>query len=274
MHVVVILSGIADPKRPLGRPGSGDWHDWVGAPATPFKLSPFDESALEVALKLRDKDAAVKITALITDGASDIALMRTVAAYRLDQVAGLCPPAQQRGNPCWYREHVANAIRGSDATVDLWLMGREHGDLDDGVMAPYLAESWGLAFIGLALSVQCDDAGHWMTQRIVGDKLEAIRLPGPILASISNDRGNRLRHPLMKNVMQAKQQKFLMHSFVANPVLVDLATAVIMTVQPIDASRRNDMPCQQLGGTVEEQALALAHYLRQSRPARSLHVDP
>ncbi len=97
MHIAVMIAGIADPKRPLARPASGDWADLIDAPTTPFKLSPFDEAALETALKFRDRDPATVITALVTDGSGDLALMRSVAAYRIDRGRGLRPPAEPRG---------------------------------------------------------------------------------------------------------------------------------------------------------------------------------
>ncbi len=279
MHVVVILSGVADPRRPLIRPPSDNWCDIVGTPTTPFKLSPFDEAALEVALKLRDKNPEVLVTTLLTDGASDIALVRTVAAYQPDHMHGLCPPAEHRGNPCWYQQHVLDVLASASAQaaetekgrVDLWLMGREHGDLDDGAMAPYLAESWDVPFIGLALSVARSHDNAWVINRAISDRLETIRISGPLLASISNDRGNRLRHPLMKNVMLAKQKKILTSP--ASIAADKIPSLAIAAMQPLDASRKGETPCRKLEGTVQEQVQALVQYLQGMRPSGSPHAE-
>lgn len=270
MHVAVLLSGVADPRRPLARPATGQWLDVIATPTTPFKLSPFDEAALEVALKLRDRDPAVRVSALVTDSAHDLALMRSVASYRPDLVAGIPVPADRRGNPGWMAEAIPIALSGvAFPAVDLWLMGREHGDLDDGVVPAFLAERWGLPFVGLALSVQ--SAGpNWQCDRIFGNRVQTIRVPGPLVASVTNDRGNRLRHPLMKNVMLAKQQKIDMLSAADAPAQsAGRSTTAIpvirIALEPLASGRRTDTPCRMLSGTIDEQAQALADYVRDGR---------
>jgi len=276
VHVAVLLCGVADPRRPLARPATGKWLDLVAAPTTPFKLSPFDEAALEVALKLRDRDPTVRVTVLVTDGAGDVALMRSVASFRPDFVAGVPTPADRRADPGWLSRAIPAALNGIAAPpVDLWLMGREQGDLDDGVAPAFIAERWGLPFVGLALSVQ--RAGHaWQCDRIFGNQVQTIRVQGPLVASVTNDRGNRLRHPLMKNVALARQQKIdmvrpgeaAMRSAPGSPVAGRISRPAL---EPLDAGRRTDTPCRMLEGSIEEQARALADYLRASpaTPAQS-----
>ena len=259
MHVAVLIAGIADPKRPMVRPASNNWADIIGAPTTPFRLSPFDEAALEIALKFRDRNPDTVITALVTDGSSDLALMRSVAAYRLDRVIGLCPPPEHRGNPAWIARHAPKALQQSNEPVELILIGREHGDLDDGMTAAYLAECWKWPFVGLALYAQRTDEGQLLFERISTDKDESILLPAPACASISNDKNNRLRHPLMKNVMMAKQQKFpAITPHESDPE----AGAVISYCEPAGTSTRGDTSCQILKGSISEQAHILASHLK------------
>ena len=276
MHVAVLLCGVADPRRPLARPATGRWLDLVAAPTTPFKLSPFDEAALEVALKLRDRDPSVRVTALVTDGAGDVALMRAVASFRPDVVAGIPTPADRRADTDWLSHAIPAALSGIAApSVDLWLMGREQGDLDDGVAPAFIAERWGLPFVGRALAVQ--RAGHaWQCDRIVGNQVQTVRAPGPLVASVTNDRGNRLRHPLMKNVALARQQKIdmlrpgdaAMCTASGNPVAGRISRVAL---EPLESGRRTDSPCRMLEGGLAEQARALADYLRASpvTPAQS-----
>ena len=276
MHVAVLLCGVADPRRPLARPATGKWLDLVAAPTTPFKLSPFDEAALEVALKLRDRDPSVRVTALVTDGAGDVALMRTVASFRPDFVAGISTPADRRADPDWLSHAIPAALDSVAApSADLWLMGREQGDLDDGVAPAFIAERWGLPFIGLALAVE--RAGHaWQCDRIFGNQVQTVRAPGPLVASVTNDRGNRLRHPLMKNVALARQQKIdmltpgdaAMRATSGGPVAGRISRAAL---EPLESGRRTDAPCRMLEGSIPEQAQALADYLRASpaTPAQS-----
>jgi electron transfer flavoprotein beta subunit len=268
MHIAVLLAGVADPRKPLPAPASGDWRDLLDAAAVSYKLSPFDEAALEIALKLRDENAAARVTALVTDGSRDVALMRAVAALRPDRVLGLPVPAPQRGNPAWLARHAAELLWGAEALPDLILVGREHGDLDDGMFAPYLAEAWSLPFAGLALRARADDEGGWTFLRSAASHDESLHLPAPALASISNDKSNRLRHPLMKNVLLAKQQRYeLAHPDTAEPP----ARTVLRQAAPVQAAPRGAHACRMLEGSPAEQARALAAYLESLRP--DAHAD-
>ncbi|HEY9280930.1 MAG TPA: hypothetical protein VIP51_12725 [Eoetvoesiella sp.] len=259
MHVTVLIAGIADPKRPLEKPASGNWADLASTPTTPFKLSPFDEAALEIALKLRDKNPATFISALITDGACDIALMRAVASYRLDQVVGLCVPATERGNPAWLAAHALSAVQVPDKPIDLILIGREHGDLDDGMAPAYLAESWGWPFVSLAQHAGEGENGTLIFERTGTRQDESISLLAPACASISNNKNNRLRHPLMKNVMLAKQQKF---QAITPEASIKKPGITIVRAAPPETSARGETPCRMLEGTVNEQARELASFLK------------
>ena len=93
---------------------------------------------------------------------------------------------------------------GDEGGFDLILIGREFGDHDVGVIAACLAAELDRPFFALVQAVRWD-----------GDRLELLREQGVVeetvgveeqlVASVTNDRRNRLRHPLMKNVMEAKR---------------------------------------------------------------------
>jgi len=259
MRVAVLLAGVADPKKRLPSPASGDWRDLPGDASVSYKLSPFDEAALEIGLKLRDQGAASQVTALVTDGAGDLALMRAVAALKPDRVLGLRPPAAQRGNPAWLAQHAAPLLREGDAWPGLILIGREHGDLDDGMTPAYLAEAWRLPYVGLALQAQARADGGWTLLRSGARQDESLHVPAPMLASISNDKGNRLRYPLMKNVAMAKQMKF---DQAAPDAALPAALAKLAQAAPVEAIQRGPQACRMFTGPVAEQAAALAAYLR------------
>lgn len=258
MHVVVLIAGIADPRQNLVKSASGEWLDLLDAPTTPLKLSPFDEAALENALQLRDRNIATTVSAIITDGAVDDTLMRQVAAYRLDNVTGLACPSGLRGEPGWLAENIHKLLQADDNPADLILIGREHGDLDGGMMPAFIAEYCGFPFVGLATRIQDIEHAHWCIERVANNTDELLKVPMPAFVSINNDKSNRLRHPLMKNVMLAKRQKI--------PVIKsDRAEGVvsinICKMDPVDASARGNEPCQIFEGSPEQQADQLISHL-------------
>lgn len=266
MHVLILLAGVADPRKPLERPSSGDWKDILATPTTPFKLSPFDEAALELGLKLRDSNPKARLTALVTHGARDVALMRAVASHRLDRVVGLPAPPDMRSDPQWLTEHALGLVRSEDLPVDLILIGREHGDLDDGMTPAFLASKWQLPFVGLAQAVHPDGDHAWMAERVGKTATETYRLARPAMISVTNAKSNRLRHPLMKNVLQAKQQKFdiLEPGHAPGSVRADTVTA-----QPPAAVARGSGPCEILQGSIGDRARKLAELLMESAKGES-----
>lgn len=256
MHVLVVLAGVADPRKPLPSPASGDWRDAMAGAAVSFRLSPFDEAALEAALKLRHAGVATRITAVVTDGANDIALMRAVAALKPDEVCGAPGLEPLRWDPVARARALARTLAPfSDA--GLVLIGREHGDADDGSLPGILADAMGHAFVGLALSVAGTDGGI-VVERLAGEATASTRLALPAVVSMTNDKSNRLRHPLLKNVMQAKQQKFDMLESAPPADLRVQATRV----QPAASRRAAAEPCRMLQGALPEQARQLAEFLQ------------
>lgn len=202
MNVLVLLAGVVDPKWPLAVAGGVEVR--AVSPDGGLRLGPFDESALEIALKLRDRHPDTRVDVLVCGGPEHDALARQAAAFRPTRLCRLdLSPAQR-----WSARRVAAAlitvIDAPGAAPDLVLIGREFGDSDDGMLPPFLAEAWGWRFVGMVQSVARDE-DLLVLRRERGDVDEAIHLPAPVLASVTNDRSNRLRHPLMKNLAAAKQ---------------------------------------------------------------------
>jgi electron transfer flavoprotein beta subunit len=247
MHLLVLLSGIVDPKWPLPA-------EPAAAAALPRKLSPFDESALECALKLRDADPSVRISATVVAPRVEESVLRAVASHRLDHVAGLEIAETLMWDARAFSALLAEIV-ARETGADLVLLGREFGDGDDGVLAPCLAEALQWPFVGLAQEVVRIEGG-WELLRERGELEERIRLPGPLLASVTNDRRNRLRHPLMKNVAAAKKQVFEITP-------ADAATsAVHLQMLRERPAVRSGEPCRIIRGSIDEQAAELVALLR------------
>lgn len=205
VKVDVLISGITDPKWPLQErdlegPGA------IG-PAISRILSPFDEAAIECALKLRDANKATQVRLTVACSAEDLGLMRTVASFRPDQLRGLVIPQEFFWDAQALSQLLGQAIGGGDAAADIVLIGREFGDCDDGAVPPCLAEALGYPFAGLVQEVRIGVDGKFLV-RERGNVRESLRFRNqPVVASVTNAKSNRLRYPLMKNVMAAKRER-------------------------------------------------------------------
>jgi electron transfer flavoprotein beta subunit len=251
MDIAVLISGVADAKWPLPRELSVASLQTHAAHYA--ALSPFDEAALELALALRDADPAVRITALV---AADEALARRVAGWRPDTIHRLDLDAIPRWDSGATAAALSQAVRELAPAASLVLAGREFGDFDDGSVPAGLARGIDAPYIPLVLSLARGEHGWWALRQAAGG-LERVELPTNALLSATNDPGNRLRHPLMKNVMMSKK--------IALPVWraqapVQPAALRLEGVHPATAPARR-AACEWLEGSPEQKARALAKTL-------------
>ena len=258
MNIVVFLAGIADPKWPLQPMTVADNGQAITSGDTKSILSPFDEAALEIALKIRDADSGARICIVVPGNSDGDNLIRTVAGFRPDQLFRISPTTLHMWDASLFGIELASAAADALAEADLILMGREFGDFDNGTLAPCMAEQMQRQFFGLI-----QDA------RVTDSKLQLMREKGPfeewitpassVFASVTNDRRNRLRHPLMKNVMAAKRMVFPAITPTNSGVAGQISLASVMAEEPSDRTRT----CRILTGSLESQARELAEFLKQ-----------
>lgn len=246
MKTLVLLAGIADPKWPLPRELGVD--ALLRHQAEHAVLGPFDEAALELALKLRDADPGVALTAIVMGSE---ALARKVAGFRLHTLLRLDAAAL----PIWSAAELAAALLPLIETpFDLLLVGREFGDCDDGSLPVQLAQRLGIAHVSLALSMAHGEAGLSIVRQ-GAEAPQRLEAATPLLASVTNDSHNRLRQPLLKNVMAARKMVFRS--------VAPEAPASRITLDAVEAATApvREAACRFIGGTVDQQADELAGIL-------------
>lgn len=258
MNVLVLLAGVVDPKHPL--PSQIDADSLLKARASRPLLSPFDEAALEIALKLRDADPTTEISAIVIAASESDPLLRTVAGFRLASTAGVAATCLPAWDAAAAARAIARALRTHAPEPQLVLIGREFGDGDDGSLPAALAAALAMPYASLSLSIDVESS-HARLLRQSGNGLERCRLPLPLVASITNDPQNRLRHPLLKNVMAAKKMQFSFINILPETPTLRIASS-IAAATPERTSR-----CEFLGGEPAAQAAALAKLLQKAASA-------
>ncbi len=249
IRICVVLAGILDPKWPLPAFGAD------GAPSPHNErlvLSPFDEAALELALKLRDASPSETAISVLILNTSE-KLGRAVAAYNIADITCLEIDSARRWDLNATAEGLATAIdeRGG---ADLILIGREAGDCDGGVFPTLIAAHLGAQLFSLAQYAR-REGGRVSLMREVGDCEEWASLEQPLVASITNDRRNRLRKPLMKNV-QAARSASIGRAALSLPDSQGRFLSLAAR-----ASERRKIACRKLAGAPDEQAAQLARFL-------------
>lgn len=248
MNIVVLIAGVLDPKWPIALSGGGLPVQQVDR----VIMSPFDEAALEIALRIRDALPATAIRVIVSGGEAGARLARAVAAFNIAEVATM-----QLEKP-WDQGSVASGLMQVCGQADLVLLGREFGDCDDGLVPPLLAGLLGADFFGRTQIVEAKDEVRLM--RETGSFEEWLGVAGRLVASVTNDRRNRLRKPLMKNVMLARQASIGL----AEVRDTGLSGLEIEEVAEL-AGTRATIACAMIEGSPEEQARTLASLLLTAR---------
>ena len=257
MKILVLLAGVADIRFPL-HPISLSSEALIQEQGSLRRLlSPFDEAALEVALKLRDARPETQIDVLLLDGCNSENLLRSVAAFCPDSLQCLQLQPCQLWDARQTATQIAELIKRDYLAHDLVLLGRELGDLDEGSIAVLLARRLGRPQLAMAQFGQWQDGQLWL-MREHGTGEEWLLVDQPLLASVTNDRRNKLRHPLMKNVMLAKRRAFT-HITASAPARAGLSLSQLETAPLIARGGQ----CRLLGGDVAEQAKALIGWLKE-----------
>lgn len=246
MKIVVLVAGVHDPKWPISPEAA------VNDAAEHRIMSPFDEAALEMALRVRDADPATSIVVRISGGEAASKIARAVLALNISDVS-TCAIDRP-----WDQSAMARALTPLCAGADLVLLGREFGDFDDGLVPATLAGLLGVPFFGRAQTIAT--AGGVSLMRESGSDAERVIVADQLVASVTNDRRTRLRKPLMKNVMQARQAEFGQIDGANKPS----AGISIEQVRPASGTR-SGVSCTMLTGPVEQQAQALADLLLEAR---------
>ena len=264
MNIIVCVKQVIDPEAP---PASfkvdAGTNQMLPAPGVSPVISPFDENAVEAALRIKDARGG-KIT-IISLGFN---LLREVVKKPLSMGADelmLLEDEAFAGGDSW---STANALARANRQVgdyDLILCGRQASDWDAGQVGPGIAEILGVPSVTVAKKIEAND-GKGRVERVTDDGYEIIEVPLPALITVSNELGEA-RYPTIKGIMAAKR---------IEPVVWKLADIDLDAGQAGAAGRRvrlrklfqpvHEAKCEVVGGeSPEESGVNLALKLREAR---------
>ena len=261
MNIIVCCKQVIDPEAP---PASFKADEFTNKMVTPIGtrsvINPFDEQAIEAALRIKDVQGA-KITTI----SLGINLLREVVkkplAMGTDAVVLLEDEAFVDGDSWSIAYALAMAIE-KIGKFDLIFCGRQASDWDSGQVGSIIAEILGLPSVTVAKKVDIiEDKAR--VERVTGDGFEVIEVSLPALITVSNELGEA-RYPSMKRIMASRN---------IEPIVWTPADLGIEPSQIGAAGRRIKMQklfqpvrggtCEIIEGeTVEEAAVNLALKLR------------
>jgi electron transfer flavoprotein beta subunit len=260
--MIVCCKQVIDPEAP---PASfkvdTSTNKVVPPPGVPPVISPFDEQAIEAALRVKDAQGG-KITAI----SLGIGLLRDVVKKPLsmgaDELVLLEDEAFDGGDGWSTANALAMAIK-KIGEYDIIFCGRQAADWDSGQVGSAIAEILGLPSVTLAKKIDITD-GKARVERVTADGYQVIEVSLPALITVSNELGEA-RYPTIKGIMAAKKVEPIVWNpadIGVDPSQVGAAgrrTKLLKLFQPV-----REGTCEIIeGDSVEEAAVSLALKLRE-----------
>ena len=260
MNIIVTVKQVPDPEAPAGafRIGPGD--KVVVSPTVNSVLSPYDESALEAALQLRDTHGG-KISLVCLGSEPDDSFLHEAMATGADDAFLVVDDMFRDGDGFATAYALARAIN-KIGDYDLILCGRQASDTDAGVVGSAIAEYLGLPSATVIRKVEL--AGDKIkAERVIEDGVEVLETPLPVLLTTTSELYT-MRYASIPDIMAASEKPVAIWS--ASDIgataaeLGDVANRSAVLKQFIPASQTK---CEVIGGNnVEEAAGNLAQALR------------
>jgi electron transfer flavoprotein beta subunit len=204
--IVVCVKIIPDPEMPFSifkvdkenkRP--------IPPSGTPPVISPFDENALEAALRIKDRHES-KVTVLSLGKAIPRAILQKALAMGTDEAIVIEDPEFESLDPFSTADALASAIK-KIGRYDLVFAGRQAGDWDAGIVWAGMAELLNLPSITIAFKAEIDH-GKVIAERCVSDGIEVLESEMPALITFSSEVGES-RYVSLQALMKAKKQKII-----------------------------------------------------------------
>ncbi|MFH0942407.1 MAG: electron transfer flavoprotein subunit beta/FixA family protein, partial [Chloroflexota bacterium] len=229
----------------------------------PPVISPFDENAVEAALKIKDTMGG-KITVL----SLGVNLLRDVVKKPLSMGADeliLLEDEAFVGSDSWSTAYALAMAIKKIGPFDIIFCGRQAADWDSGQVGSGIAEILGLPSVTLAQKVTVAD-GKAKVERVTADGYEVVEVSLPALITVSNELGEA-RYPTIKGIMGAKRKEPVVWKpadIGVDPSQVGAAgrrTRLLKLFQPVREGKCEIIEAE----TLEEAAIKLALKLREAK---------
>ncbi len=255
-QIIVCAKQIPDPEAPFSDVRVDVEKMQVSVDA-PDVISPYDENALEAAIRIKEELGGTITVLSMGRKVSDTVLRKTIAAGA-DSLVLLEDPLFEGLNSSSTAHVLACAIKKIGAW-DLVLTGRQAGDWDSGQVGLILGEMLDVPCVSLARSVKIDD-GKLLVEKSVPVGYEVVEAPLPALVTVSNEVGE-LRYVARSKMLGLLRRPMSIPKWNSKDLGCDVARLrklqLMELVPPADMGRQ----CSLIEGSVEEQACRLASVL-------------
>lgn len=263
MRIAVCIKQVIDPEIPISqfkidaekKVQKKEGHNLV--------ISSFDENALEVAMKLREKTSG-HVTAITLGEASAVEVLKKALALGANEAVLISDAVLNSASSQIRAAALAKGVQKA-GTFDMVLCGCESGDWGNRIMGSIIAEI--LKFPFLAYAVEIDKAGEKLRIKRAGENgFEIWEAAPPIVLSILSHETNVPRFAKLKDIMAAAKKsipKWSVADIGLEPASFDPSFDPVEIEELKKESR--DSRCEILEGEPEEQVAVLIAKLRERK---------
>jgi electron transfer flavoprotein beta subunit len=200
MNIYVCIKQVPDTETKIKLSSDQNSIDTAGIK---WIMSPYDELAVEEALRLKEKNAGSTVTVLSAGPARVVETLRTALAMGADN--GIHVDLPETADNFLAAKSLAGALK-KESKVDVVFTGKEA--IDDGAaqVSQLIAEFYGIPCVTVALNVEYSASQIKCKREIEGGAFEVIEAPLPVL--IAAQKGmNEPRYASLPNIMKAKKKE-------------------------------------------------------------------
>jgi electron transfer flavoprotein beta subunit len=260
MNIIVCVKQIPNPEIPPDKFRIDPEAKKVIPPeGIPPVISPYDERAVELAIRLKEKNGG-KITVLTVGDPSSMSVVKHALSMGADDGVILSDQAFEGSDSFGIAYILTKAIQ-KIGSFDLILCGRQAADWDEGLVGSIIAESLTLPLVSLVKAVDIVEKGLKVT-RVTLEAYQVFAVSTPAVLTVSQEVG-RPRLPSGWGIIAAARKQVPVWN--AKDISADLSQ-----IGGVAARRKmiklfipeRERKCEIIGGeTAAEMATQLANRL-------------
>ena len=204
LNVVVCMKIVIDPEMPFSEFRiDRENKKPIPPPGVPPLFSPFDENALEWALKIKD-NRECRVAVLSVGKTLPKAVLQKAIAAGADEAVAVEDPLFVHLGPRGTAHVLARAIQKM-GRCDLVFTGRQGADWDGGVVWAGIAELLNVPCVTLARSIDVREESI-VVERCASDCIEKVESQIPALVTFTSEAGE-LRGITLPSLIKAKKRE-------------------------------------------------------------------
>ena len=206
MNIFVLIKQVPDTEARIKPNAKADDIDFEGIK---WILNPYDEYAVELALKIKEAAPGTMVTAVRVGATRDTEAVRTAMAMGIDE--GILVTSTDNLDAFATARALKNAIEKSGKKPDLILAGRLSVDKTAAMVPPLLAAMLELPSVSVIVSCEYRDGKIIARREIEGGAAEIYELSLPCVLTC-NKGLNTPRYASLPGIMKAKKKPLVTYS--------------------------------------------------------------